>query len=160
MAVWKRAALASVALTALLASNAAQARPRAGAGRASVERAPAATFAPPSYTPVARPTQPPVMALRPEFSEGEWSDLGGREQLDPAALADSAAPVDKDGGRLATARIGSSLSKISDRQLQGAPMPTSRLDEPLGGALAGPVTVPVGFNINPSGFTFTGAAGD
>jgi hypothetical protein len=152
--------LVSVALAAALCAPSAFARPRAAR---VVVRAQAPVAAPvvtrPQFRPAARRTEPPRQALRPEFSEGEWSDLGGPDELDPVSLASASAPVDRDGGRIATARAGSALSKASERQLQGAPVPTSRLDRPLESApdVAGAGSLN-GFAFTPSGFTYSGAA--
>jgi hypothetical protein len=156
MAMWKAGTLLCAVLTASLAATGAQAKARSP--RASAPPPAPAVSAPAAYVAAPRRTQPPALALRPEFSEGEWSELAGAEQLDPAALASSAAPVGVDGGRLATARVGSALAKISERQLAGAPVATSRLDQPIGSAPAEPVTMPQGLSFSPSGFTVNSAA--
>ena len=155
MAMGKAGTLLCAVLTALLAATGAQAKVRSP--RASAPAAPAAS-PPPAYVAAPRRTQPPALALRPEFSEGEWSEFAGADQLDPAALASSSAPVGVDGGRLATARVGSTLAKISERQLAGAPVATSRLDQPIGSAPAEPVPMPQGLSFSPSGFTMNSAA--
>jgi hypothetical protein len=155
--------LASVALVAALCAPCAFAKARTTRAVAKAQPAVAVPVVMrPEFRSAPRRTEPPRQALRPEFSEGEWSDLGGPDELDPATLADSYAPVDHDGGRIATARTGSALAKASERQLQGSPVPTSRLDQPLQTAPdvagAGPGSLN-GFNFTPTGFTYTGAAG-
>jgi hypothetical protein len=155
--------LVSIALAVALSAPCAFARTRPARPAA---KAPASAAIPvvvrPEFRPAPRRTEPPRQWLRPEFSEGEWSSLGVIDELDPAALDDASAPVDRDGRRIATARTGNTLSKISDRQTQGAPLPTSRLDQPLqtapdvAGVGAGGLN---GFTFTPSGFTYTGAAG-
>ena len=156
MAVWKAGTLLCAILTALLAATGAQAKARSP--RASAPAAAPPAPASPDYVAAPRRTQPPALALKPEFSDGEWSELAGADQLDPAALASSSAPVGVDGGRLATARIGSTLAKISDRQLAGAPVPTSRLDQPVSNVPTEPIAMPQGLNYSPSGFTVNSAA--
>jgi hypothetical protein len=157
MAMWRAGTLQCAVLTASLAATGAQAKARTPRASAPATTAPAVP-APAAYVAAPRRTQPPALALKPEFSEGEWSEFAGADQLDPAALASSSAPVGVDGGRLATARVGSTLAKISERQLAGAPVATSRLDQPIGSAPAEPVPMPQGLSFSPSGFTVNSAA--
>lgn len=154
--------LLCAALAAALCAPCAFARPRTTSAVArSQPPAAAAVVARPEFRSAPRRTQPPRQAIRPEFSEGEWSALGGPDELDPATLAEASAPVDRDGGRIATARAGSALAKASERQLQGSPVPTSRLDQPLQTAPdvagAAPSTLN-GFTFTPTGFIYTGGA--
>jgi len=155
--------LVSAALAVALCAPCASAKPRAARALAKTQPAAAApVVVRPEFRSAARRTEPPRRMLRPEFSEGEWSDLGGPDELDPATLADASAPVDRDGRRIATARTGSTLAKASERQLQGSPVPTSRLDQPLQTApdVAGAGARSLdGFTFTPTGFTYTGAAG-
>jgi hypothetical protein len=120
------------ALAASVAAPCADARPRAARPVPKVEAsapAPAPTrFA---FVPAAKRAEAPELALRPEFSEGEWSEPGRPDRLDPEDMQDASAPVDSEVGRATTGRAGSNLAKIGDRQLQGAPIPTSRLDQPI-----------------------------
>jgi hypothetical protein len=117
-------------LAASVAAPCADARPRAARPAPKVE---APTPAPVrlAFFPAPRRAEAPELALRPEFSEGEWSVPGRPDQLDPADLQDASAPVDSEVGRATTGRAGTNLAKIGDRQTQGSPIPTSRLDQPI-----------------------------
>lgn len=155
--------LVSAALAVSLCAPCAVAKPRAARTLAKAQPAVAVpAVVRPEFRAAPRRTEPPKQMLRPEFSEGEWSDLGGPDELDSATLADASAPVDRDGGRIATARTGSALAKASERQLQGSQVPTSRLDQPLQTAPdvagAGPGSLN-GFTFTPTGFIYTGGAG-
>lgn len=128
-------------LTASLTAPGAFAKPRA------VRPAPKAEVPAPApvrqaFVQTPRRAEAPALALRPEFSEGEWSEPGRPDRLDPAALEEAAAPVITEYGRATTARAGSNLAKIGERQLQGAQVPTSRLDQPI--ASGPPVSLTTG----------------
>jgi hypothetical protein len=120
------------ALAASLVAPAALAKPRAARPPPVMQvEAPAPPSVRVAFVPAPRRAEQPELALRPEFSEGEWSQPGRPDELDPAALQEASAPVDSEVGRATTARAGSNLAKIGDRQTQGAQIPTSRLDQPI-----------------------------
>jgi hypothetical protein len=155
--MWTRLGATFCAGLAVVAvADAASARVRSGrapaARTAAAPRAgaPAATLV--GYVPAPRRTKAPDVALRPEFSEGEWGPAM-REQLSPKDLAGAAVALNEKD-ELDEVRVKSTLSKMRERQLQDAqPLMTSSLDQPLKEAGPEKVEIPIGLDLSRLGFT-------
>jgi hypothetical protein len=141
-------------LVALTFADGVAARPAPAARKARVARAPVAAPTPilTAYVPAARRTTPPALALRPDFSEGEWGSAM-REQLSPKDLAGAAVAMNSKS-KLDEVRVMSTLSKMRERQLQDPQaLMTSSLDQPLREAVPETVELPMGLDFSRLGFT-------
>ena len=160
--MWTRlGATLCAGLAVVAVADAANARARSG--RAPAQRSASAPRAalpapmPAAYVPAPRRTKAPDVALRPEFSEGEWGPAM-REQLSPKDLAGAAVALNEKD-KLDEVRVRSTLSKMRERQLQDAqPLMTSSLDQPLKEAGPEKVELPIGLDFSRLGFTINQSA--
>jgi hypothetical protein len=106
-----------------------------------------------TYVPAPKRTTPPALALRPDFSEGEWGQMAMRGQLSPNDLAGASVAMNSKA-KFEAVQTGATLSKLRDRQLQDAPaLATSSLDQPLSQAAPEHIEMPIGFDLSKLGFT-------
>jgi hypothetical protein len=140
-------------------ARAAPLRSAAQAHKPRAARAPTVAPIMAAYVPAPRRRIPPSLALRPDFSEGEWGAAMMREQLSTKDLAGASVAMNGKA-KLDEARVGAALSRIRDRELQDPQaLATSSLDRPL--SEVGPpekIEAPIGFDFSRFGFTITQGA--
>lgn len=126
----------------------------AAARKARVVRIPYVAPVRAAYVSAPKRTAPPTLALRPDFSEGEWGDAM-REQLSPNDLAGASVTMNGKAS-LDEVRVSATLSKMRERRLQDpAALSPSSLDQPLTEAAPQTVELPVGLDLSRLGFTIT-----
>jgi hypothetical protein len=145
----------------LLIADAAQAAGRtprrAKAPVAKVLAAPAPT-ARVAYVPAPRRTKPPVLAARPELSDGEWGEPASNDQLTSNDLAGATIVFADAEERLEAARQGESVKGLRERNLQNTPpLADTNIAQPLRDSAPTKLEIPSGLDLSTLGLRITEA---